>query len=114
MDPNSSESPCHWSEMILIFPGSVSYDPSIPRVYKWNQELVCITGDFKTFVDDLRSIDTTWEICCEITHWVETMMGYLGFQDATGKRRTITQSPDEWTGAIIRAIEGIGFFDSVI
>ena len=72
------------------------------RVYKWNQGLGCIDRDCKTFVDDLRYIGATWELCCEINHQVETMMGNLGEQDDTRNRNTITQSPVECTGSIIR------------
>ena len=42
---NSSENPCHWSQVILNCPGSVSYDPSVTRVYKLKQEMGCISED---------------------------------------------------------------------
>ena len=38
------------------------------------------------------------------------MTGFLGLKDATIKRRPITQSPSEWTGSIVRDIEGVGLF----
>ena len=37
-------------------------------------------------------------------------MGYLGLQNATRKRRPISQTPGEWTGSIIISIEGMGLF----
>jgi hypothetical protein len=40
-------------------------------------------------------------------------MGYLGLQDATRKRRPDSQTPGEWTGSIIRAIEDVGLFVTV-
>ena len=40
-----------------------------------------------TFVDDLRTIGACFALVQCATHRVETMMGYLGLQDATRKRR---------------------------
>ena len=88
-DRNSSDNPFHWSQVILNCPGSAIYDTSIPIVYKWNQELGCIDGDCKTFVDNLRYIGTTRKILCVITHQVEYMMRYLGLQEATRNKRPI-------------------------
>ena len=55
-DPNN---PFHWSEVKLKCPGSPTYDPSMPRVYKWNEVLGCIAADCVTFVDNLRTIGVT-------------------------------------------------------
>ena len=76
----------------------------MPIVYKWNKKLRCISGDCKTFFNDIRYIGAMWELCCVATQQVETMMGYLGLQDATRKMLPITQSPREWTVAILRTI----------
>ncbi len=105
--------PFHWSRVVLNCPGDPTYDPTMPRVYKWNDRLKAIAGDCKTFVDDLRSVGATKEMCRAVTHRVETMMGYLGLQDATRKRRPDSQAPGEWTGTITRAIEGVGLFVTV-
>ena len=40
-------------------------------------------------------------------------MSYLGLQDATRKRRPDSQAPGEWTGSIIRSIDGVGLFVTV-
>jgi hypothetical protein len=47
------------------------------------------------------------------THRLESRMSYLGIQDATRKRRRITQRPGEWNGSIIIAVEGVGLFVTV-
>ena len=40
-------------------------------------------------------------------------MSYLGIQDATRKRRPITQTPGEWTGSIVLSVEGVGVFVTI-
>ena len=105
--------PFHWSKVTLNCPGSSDYDPSMPRLYKWSDVWNSIAGDAKTFVDDLRSIGCSEHHCRLITHQVESLMGYLGLQDATRKRRPVTPTPGEWTGAIVRAIPGVGVFVTV-
>jgi len=61
----------------------------MPRCYKWNDVLGCIAADCVTFVDDLRTIGATLKLVQLAMHRVETMMSYLGLQDATRKRRPI-------------------------
>ena len=96
-DCNSSDNKFNWSQVILNCPGSGSYNISMPRVYKWNKNLGCIAGDCNNFVDDHRPICDTLELCCETNYQVETMMGYLGLQNATIRRLHITQYPGELT-----------------
>ena len=75
----------HWSEIQFNCPGSPNYDPSLPRCYKWNDVKKCIAADCVTFVDDLRTIGACFALVQAATHRVETMMGYLGLQDSSGK-----------------------------
>ncbi len=113
-DRRDPRNPFHWTHVVLNCPGGMpSYDPTMPRLYKWNPVSESIAGDCKTFVDDLRSIGPTKALCRAVTHRVETMMGYLVLQDATRKRRPDSQTPGEWTGSIVRAIEGVGLFVTV-
>jgi len=70
--------PFHWIEVILNCLGSPDYDPTIPRLYKWNSASNAIACDCKTFVDDLRSICPTRSLCRAATHQEETMMGISG------------------------------------
>ena len=105
--------PFYWSEIVLNLPGMDTYDPSMPRVYKWNDLIGAIACDCRTFMDDLRSIGPTKEWCRRATHRAGTLMGYLGLQNAMRKRRPDSQVPGEWTGAIILALEGIGLFVTV-
>ena len=105
--------PFHWTEVRLNLPGSSEYDPSSPRVYRWNPIALAIACECVTFVDDLRSIGPTVELIYRATHQVETRMGYLGLQDATRKRRPNTQRPGEWTGSMTLALPGVGLFATV-
>ena len=109
-DPSN---PFHWSEVRLNCPGSPSYDPTMPRAYKWNPVALAITCNCKTFVDDSRPIGPTRELVTQATHQIETWMAYLGLQDATCKRRPISRAPGEWTGSISVAISDVGLFVTV-
>ena len=73
----------------------------------------CITGDFKTFFDDLMSIGATWDFLCATNYWVKNMMGYLGLQDATRKKLPITQVVGECTGDLVRSVKGVGLWVTV-
>ena len=65
-DRTVESNPFHWSEVILNCPGDPNYNPTMPRLYKWNAKLKAIAGDCKTFIDHLRSK----EMCRAVTHWV--------------------------------------------
>ena len=112
-DRRDQNNPFHWTEVKMNCPGSDSYDQSMPRVFKWNSFLGCIACDCKTFVDDLRSIGATAKLCKEATHQIETLMAYLGLQDATRKKRPGAQAPGEWTGTIARAVPNVGLFVTI-
>ena len=90
---NSQNNPFHQSRVIFICTGLYNYDPSMPRVYHRNHKFRCIDGDCKTFVDNIRYMGDTWELCCAVTHQVDIIMVYLGFKYATIKRRNLTQAP---------------------
>jgi hypothetical protein len=105
--------PFKWDKVILNLPGMEDYDPSMPRVYKWNSTTNSIACDVKTFVDDYRTSGPTFQEVQRATHKLETTMSYLGVQDAVRKRRPCTQTPGEWTGAISLAIEDVGLFVTV-
>ena len=112
-DRRDPSNPFHWSEVKLNLPGSSCYDPAMPRVFKWNELHKCIATDCKTFMDDLRSIGATRELCSAGTHQIEVYMSYLGLQDATRKKREGARAPGEWTGTVQRSIPGLGVFATV-
>ena len=112
-DRREENNPFHWTEVKLNCPGSPDYDPTMLRVYKRNGLLGCIAADRVTFVDDLRTIGATLALVQQATHRVETLMGYLGLQDATRKRRPNSRNPGEWTGSKSVSIPVTGLFVTV-
>ena len=46
------ENPFYWGSVIFNYPGTPLYNPTLPRVYKWNEIKKAIAGDQKTYVDD--------------------------------------------------------------
>ena len=105
--------PFRWDCIRLNLPGDDNYNPTMHRVYKWNELSQTLACECKFFCDDFRIIGPTEKATRAATHQLETTMAYLGVQDATRKRRKITQTPGEWTGSIVLAVEENGVFVTV-
>ena len=86
-DRKASNNPLRWDEVVLNCFGTMSYDPSLPTVYKWDGVTKQIAGDVKAFVDDLRAIGHNMEHAWSIARLIATRLQYLGIQDAPRKRR---------------------------
>jgi hypothetical protein len=112
-DKKEKGNPFRWDSVILNLPEDPKYNPNMSRVYKWNDMLQTIACDIRVFCDDFRIIGPTLADTIQATHRLETRMGYLGIQDATRKRRRVTQRPGEWTGSIIIPVEDVGLFVTV-
>ena len=80
----------------------------MPRLYRWDSKLQVITSACKTFSDDSQSVASTQKLSRDATHHIGTVMGYLGLQDATRKRRPNSQTTREWTGSITLSLENVG------
>jgi hypothetical protein len=102
--------PFYWGSVILNYPGTPAYNPTLPRVYKWNEFAMAIAGDQKTYVDDTRAIGHSKENCDNLLHKTESGMSYLGLQDATWKRRPSGQRQGACAGSKTVTIEGLGVF----
>ena len=96
--------------MILDYPGTPSYNPTIPRVYKWNEVAKAIAGNQKTYVDDTRPIGHNEDNCNALIHQIETGMAYYGLPEATWKRKPAMQRQGAWAGSRSISIKGIGLF----
>ena len=112
-DRKEPSNPFRWDYIVLNLPGSKKYDPTKPRVYKWNAKAECIACDCKFFCDDFRIVGPSRLLTKAATHKLETTMSYLGIQDATRKRRKITKRPGEWTGSIVLAVKDVGLFVTI-
>ena len=112
-DRRDVNNPFRWDRIVLNLPGSPEYDPTLPRVYKWNERIQSMACECKFFCDDFRVVGPNEELTKAATHQLETTMSYLGIQDATRKRRKITQTPGEWTGSIVLSVKDLGVFVTV-
>ena len=70
-----------WKKIILNLPGSISYDSSIPWVFKkeWNNK---IAVDLFFYIDDERPTTGTVKDRWKATQRVCQMLGYLGIQNS--------------------------------
>ena len=89
-----------WDLVKLNLLGDPAYDPTLPRVMKWDSSIENIAGDLVAFVDDLRasghSIERTWAISRQIV----SRLQYLGIQDAPRKRRPPVCTPGACAGSV--------------
>jgi hypothetical protein len=90
-----------WDEIKLNLPGDPEYNPSKPRVMKWNRLITRIAGDIVGFIDDLRATGHSREYAWAVaSRQVMARLQYLGIQDAPRKRRPPSQTPGAWAGSI--------------
>ncbi len=107
LDPNN---PLRWDKVILNLPGDLNYDPTKPRVYKWNSLTGTIAGSFGTYIDDIRTQHQSESLCRSVTRKVAGGVGYLGQQDAPRKRRPPKQRPGAWAGAMCFSVKDEGLY----
>jgi hypothetical protein len=91
--------PLRWDHVKLNLPGNPHYDPSLPRVMKWNST-TSIAGDLLAFLDDLRASGSLPKQAWKIARQVASCLQYLGIQDAPRKRRPPVQTPGAWAGCV--------------
>ena len=98
-DRKNEANPFYWDSLVQNCPGTNEYDPYIPRLYLWDSTLQVMTAACKTFVDDSRPVAATQKLARDATHRIETVVGYLGFQDATRKWIPNSKTPSYCTGS---------------
>jgi hypothetical protein len=102
-DPSLKGNPMGFNQIVLNLPGMLSYDPSLPKVMKWNEVANAIAGDVITFVDDIRISGFSKENCWAVHRQFASRIQYLGMQDAPRKFRPPSQhQAGAWTGTIFR------------
>jgi hypothetical protein len=101
---NSSDrsNPFVWDKVILNLPGSPNFDPTHPKVIKWDSKNNWTACDLVVFVDDLRGSGPTVELTWALSRTVASRIQYLGIQEASRKRRPPTRSPGAWAGVVFR------------
>jgi len=90
----------HWNEVILNLPGAANYNPSQPRVWKFNPVTGQMAAALHSYVDDLRAVGCSESQCWDVLHCVSTKLAYLGIQVAARKMRPPTMTPGPWAGAV--------------
>ena len=113
-DRREASNPFRWDCIKMNLQGDSNYDPTMPRVYKWDELSKSLACECKFCCDDFRVIGPNAKLTRAATHRLETTMSYLGIQDATRKRRKLTQIPGgEWTGSIVLSAENVWVFVTV-
>ena len=102
-DPGKKGNPMAFDRLILNLPGMVTYNPSLPKVMKWNSTAHSVAGDVITFVDDVRVTGFSKENCRDVLRQFASRIQFLGMQDAPRKFRPPSQEhAGAWTGTIFR------------
>jgi hypothetical protein len=99
-DHTNPENVFHWSEIILNLPGQSSYDPTRPRVWKYNATTGKMAASLLSYVDDLRALGCTEHQCWTVLHHVASKLSALGIQVAARKTRPPSTTPGPWAGAV--------------
>ena len=89
--------------MVLNLPGSDTFNPSLPFVFKWDSVSKMIAAAIRAYVDDLRVVEATRELAWRASHQVASRLQFLGSQDAARKRR-LDNGP--WAGTVFGTSEG--------
>jgi hypothetical protein len=90
----------HWSEIRLNLPGMPLYDPSRPKVVKYNPITEKVAPSTLVYVDDLRSVGSTASECWLVMHRTASILTHLGIQVAARKTRPPTPTPGPWAGSV--------------
>ena len=98
-DPLDINNIFRWDRYILNLPGMVTYNPSMPRGYKWDDNYQGLASNFETYVDDIRSSGRSEVLCARTSRRIASIFNFLGIQDAARKRRFPSQAPGVWCGA---------------
>jgi hypothetical protein len=109
-DPSDVTNPFYWDKVILNLPGQSDYDPTMPKVYKWNSVEDCMASFYGTYIDDVRSGGSSELACRDASRRIASRINYLGQQDAVRKRGHAAKSPRAWAGAKCIANAGDGLY----
>jgi hypothetical protein len=104
-DRHDESNPFHWDTLVVNCPGSKTYNPSLPWLYKvWRdaREAVWI----HIYIDDVRITAPNKELAWKASSRVAKICAFLGLQDAARKRREPSQSPGARAGSVVSMSEG--------
>ena len=81
-----------WDRVKLNLPGSRHFNPALPWIVKWNDQIENIAADIVAFVDDLRVSSVDEETAWAVGRQLGSRLQYLGIQDTPRK----TKPPYRW------------------
>ena len=98
--------PFHWERIILNLPGTWSYEPNLPWVFKvrFDGHLAC---DVYVYVDDGKVTGWCRAACWEASKQCAKILTKLGIQDAARKRTEPSMTPGPWAGGIAHTNDGV-------
>ena len=91
-----------WEDVILNFPGSSSYNPLQPWVYRIRRDKA-MAGATPAYMDDLRPVGNSKMHCFAVSHQTASRLSYLGIQNAARKTRPPSQELGAWAGILARS-----------
>ncbi|CAJ1960069.1 unnamed protein product [Cylindrotheca closterium] len=94
-----------WDEVKLNLPGSSTYDPSLPWVFKIRWSDGKIAADLFIYVDDGRVTASNKLECKQATRQAASRLNGLGIQEAARKQRWGSQNPGAWAGSLVKTTE---------
>jgi len=98
-----------WTYVHWNLPGQDDYDPALPWISKAKalpDDVVQLAADLFTFVDDCRPTGSTSKEAWLAGRRTDSVINWLGCQDAPRKRRDTRTDPGAWARALIRAEGG--------
>ncbi len=115
-DPSDVNNDFRWDRVTLNLPGSTVYKPWEPWVFKVHLQddnsPPTLANDIKIYVDDARTIGSSYADCHKASRVVASTFSYLGIQDAPRKRRDPSRTPGPWTGSIVHTDDAVTVFIS--
>ena len=99
-DHRCLDNPFRWDQVVLNLPGSESYEPKLPWVYKFDSLEQRLASFFVTYIDDIRTGGASESLAWAASRRVASVVQYLGLQDAPRKRRAPSRTPGAWAGAM--------------
>jgi hypothetical protein len=107
-DHLDSDNPFQWQAVTLNLPGSPSYDPRQPWVYRARHDKE-MASDVVTYVDDMRPVGHSQDACWAAAHALACWYCWLGIQVSARKTRPPSQTPGAWAGTVVSTgSQGVG------
>jgi len=105
-DRKDQTNPFHWERIVMNLPGTWSYEPNLPWVFKvrFDGHLAC---EVYVYVDDGKVTGWSRVACWEASKQFAKILTKLGIQDAARKRTEPSMTPGPWAGGIAHTNDGV-------